>query len=59
MELMVQIKNVYGTEKIYPVCTQAKNLADLLGTVTITREAIHKAKKLGFTFTVKTKQQSI
>jgi hypothetical protein len=56
MELIVEVKNVYGTEKIYPVCEKAKTLAALTDSITLTNKVITHAKKLGFTFTVKAKE---
>lgn len=53
MELIVEVKNVYGTEKVYPVCEKAKILAALTGSKTLTDKVIFYAKKLGFTFSVK------
>ena len=48
MRILVQIKNVYGNETIYPICDTAKNLARLAGTKTLTRESIAIIKTLGY-----------
>lgn len=53
MELFVEVKNVYGTEKIYPACEKSKVLAQLANSKTLTDRVINNAKKLGFTFSVK------
>lgn len=48
MKIQVSIKNIYGTEKIYPVCDQAKIFTKLVKQVTLTREDVSKIKQLGF-----------
>lgn len=52
--LLVRIKNVYGTDTIYPANGQAALIAELAGTRTLTTQAIEIAKELGFTFEVET-----
>ena len=52
MLLKVKVKNNYGTEHIYPVSEEAKLLAQLAGSKTLTRSTIEIAKKLGFKFWV-------
>lgn len=47
-QITVKIKNVYGEEKIYPVCEKAKAFARLAGTKTLTRAAIKEISELGF-----------
>ena len=49
-KLLVRIKNVYGTDTIYPANGQAEFIAELAGTRTLTAQAIRIAKTLGFTF---------
>ena len=46
--LIVTIKSVYGTDKIYPVNTPAELLARIAGTKTLTLQAIENAMKMGF-----------
>ena len=48
--LTVEIKNVYGEERIYPICEGAKTFARLCKTTTLTSHAIHTIKELGYTF---------
>ncbi len=48
MSIQVKIKNVYGTEKIYPVCEQAKLFAQLAGQKTLTTREINLIKQLGY-----------
>ena len=46
--LQITIKSVYGRETIYPVCDQAKRLAALVGTKTLTQQTIRDAMGMGF-----------
>jgi len=51
-KVMVQIKNVYGAEKIYPVNTPGQLLAKLVGQKTLTRDNIAIIREMGFTVEV-------
>lgn len=51
--LQVEIKNHFGNERIYPVSQEAKLLARMVGSKTLTRDTIALAKQLGFSFEVK------
>jgi hypothetical protein len=57
VNLVVSKKNVYGVERIYPVCTKAKILARISGNKTLLPEVIEEIKKLGYKLT--TKQEEI
>lgn len=46
--ITVEIKNVFGNERIYPVCPQAKLFARLAGHKTLTRDTIDLIKKMGY-----------
>lgn len=46
--IQVEIKSVYGVEKIYPVSEEAKVFAKLLGQQTLTVEDIQNIKLLGY-----------
>lgn len=48
LEIIVKIKNVYGTDTIYPVCAYAEEFAKLAGTKTLTKAAIASIRALGF-----------
>ena len=48
MIITVTIANQYGNEVIRPICEQAKLLAELAGTKTLTRAAIRTIKALGY-----------
>jgi hypothetical protein len=52
MEIKVEIRNVYGEQKVYPMCETAKDLAALTGCITLTPHAIQLIKKLGYKITV-------
>ena len=55
--LIVEKKNVYGVERVYPICTKAKILARISGNKTLLPEVIEEIKKLGYKLT--TKQEEI
>lgn len=48
MQITVQLKNVYGVEKIYPICEKATLFAAMTGCKTLTSETINYIKKLGY-----------
>jgi len=48
MKITVKIKNVFGHERIYPVCPQAKLFARISGHKTLTRDTIDLIKKMGY-----------
>lgn len=50
--IIVKIKNVYGQEKIYPICDHARTFARMLGQTTLTRENIKHIKDLNYTIEV-------
>tara|TARA_R110002050_G_scaffold275281_1_gene419976 strand:- start:126 stop:299 length:174 start_codon:yes stop_codon:yes gene_type:complete len=56
MELEVQIKNVYGVERIYPINDTAINFSNLTRKKTLEQNDINLIKKLGFKIKVITKQ---
>ena len=47
--LAVQVRSVYGQDRIYPMNEQAKKIADLLNRKTLTKDDLGKLKELGFT----------
>ena len=44
----VEVKDVYGVAKYYPVCEKAQLFADIAGTKTLTVEVIKKIEALGY-----------
>jgi hypothetical protein len=57
MKIKVKIKNVYGTERIYPLCNNAILFSTLTNTKTFDRNIISIIKKLGFE--IENKQEAI
>ena len=55
--LIVEKKNVYGVERVYPVCNKSKLFARISGNKTLLEEDRKLIKQLGYTFT--TKQEEI
>jgi hypothetical protein len=49
--LIVEKKNVYGVERVYPVCNKAKLFASISGNKTLLPEVIEQIKKLGYNLT--------
>lgn len=47
--LQVQIATHYGATHIYPVNQEAKLIADIAGTTTLTRQTLRKCADLGYT----------
>ena len=46
--LTVEIRSVYGEDKIYPVNNQAQILAGIAGTTTLTTRVLRLAVGMGF-----------
>jgi hypothetical protein len=53
MNITVEIRDVYGQSKIYPVCDKAKIFADIAGTKTILPADIQRIQVLGYDVQVK------
>ena len=51
--ILVDVRDVYGRETIYPACPTAELLAQLAGTRTLTRAALETIRALGFTIMVR------
>lgn len=49
MTIKIEVKNVYGTLKAYPVCEHARTFAAMVGTKTLTRETLRHIQALGYT----------
>lgn len=58
MRIIVNIKNVYGKETIYPVCEAAKTFAEIAGTTTLTPAAMRQIEKLGYRVLVEQPKRS-
>jgi hypothetical protein len=51
MEIKVKLKNVYGQDLVYPVCSKEKVFAQIAGTTTLTPETLSKITLLGYEVT--------
>ena len=47
-EIRVVVKNVYGTDKVYPYCMKARHFAEIAGTKTLTRDTLRLVQLLGY-----------
>ena len=57
MQLIVEIKNVYGVQRIYAVCNNSKLITKLKQSKTLNKEDISILRELGYT--IETKQPTI
>jgi hypothetical protein len=48
MKLIVQIKNIYGVNRIYPVCEKSKSFSRIAGLKTLQLSTIDEIIKLGY-----------
>lgn len=48
MKLIVQIKNIYGVDRIYPVCEKSQIFARITGLKTLQPTVIKEIEKLGY-----------
>jgi hypothetical protein len=56
MKLVVSKKNVYGVERVYPICNKAKLFAAISGNKTLLPEVIELVKKLGYNLTTESEK---
>jgi len=54
--LIVEKKNVYGVERVYPICNKAKIFAAISGNKTLLPEVIEQIKKLGYNLTTESEK---
>ena len=59
MNITVEIREVYGQSKIYPVCDKAKIFADIAGTTTLLPQDIQRIQVLGFEVLVKQREMKL
>lgn len=52
-EISVTIKNVYGTDRVYPACKKAVLFAQLTGNKTFSEYDIKRIKELGYNVELK------
>jgi hypothetical protein len=48
MKIVVEVKNVYGVQRVYPVCARAQSFAKISGMKTLLPLVIDEIKKLGY-----------
>lgn len=58
-EIIIQIKNVYGEDKAYPVCDKAKLFTDIAGTKTLRPADLNYIQALGYKITVEQQRHAI
>lgn len=46
--ITIEVRNVYGTLKCYPVCERARSFAKIAGTSTLTRSVLREIENMGF-----------
>ena len=54
--ITVEIKDVYGVSKVYPVCDEAKIFAAIAGTKTLRPEDIKHIQTLGYAVEIKQRE---
>ena len=59
MNITVEIREVYGQSKIYPVCDKAKTFANIAGTTTLLPRDIQSIQMLGFEILVKQREMKL
>jgi hypothetical protein len=57
MKITVRIRQVYGTETIYPICENAQTFAAMVGQKTLTQRNLQLIRKLGYA--VEVEQQTL
>ena len=55
MEIQVQVKSVYGVEKVYPVCKAAQLFAQIAKSKTLTKDTLVDIFLLGYEIKVNNK----
>jgi len=50
--IIVMVRSVYGVDKIYPVCKDAKLFADIAGTTTLREHDLRRIQQLGYQIVV-------
>jgi len=56
VNLVVSKKNVYGVERVYPVCDKAKLFAYISGNKTLLPNVINAVKQLGYNLTTESEK---
>ena len=48
MKIQIEMKEVYGETKVYPVCQKAKIFSKIAGTKTLTKGVLENIERLGY-----------
>ena len=48
MTITVEIREVYGEQKVYPICDKAQLFANIAGTKTLTHHTLIQVEQLGY-----------
>ena len=54
--IIVEVRDVYGQSKIYPVCGEAQIFAEIAGTKTLLPQDIKRIQMLGYEVKVKQRE---
>lgn len=55
----IEMRDVYGVTKFYPVCAKACIFARIAGTTTLTRETIKLIKELDYAVVIKVREPQL
>lgn len=55
----VEMRDVYGVTKFYPMCEKARVFAEIAGTVTLTKETIKRIKALDYAVVIKVREPQL
>jgi hypothetical protein len=55
----VEMRDVYGVTKFYPMCERARAFARIAGTVTLTKETIRHIKLLDYAVIIKVREPQL
>lgn len=50
--IKVEVRDVYGRQKVYPICENAKRFARIAGTTTLTFGTLKLIEELGYTWEI-------
>jgi hypothetical protein len=48
MHITVKLRNIFGYDKVYPICDTAKAFARIAKTTTLTDNTLREIKNIGF-----------
>lgn len=59
MKIQIEMKEVYGETKVYPVCEKAKLFTAIAGTKTLTTETLKNIERLGYQLEVIVREEHL